>query len=87
MGKDCPGMSFDHQSFPYIIARHAYLLERVRGKMQCNIGCSPHDPALRVSLSLIGEGGSKAHKGTPGQRESLSRQDPGSLRQEEAAAG
>lgn len=26
--------------------------------------CSPHDPTLRISLSLVGEGGSKAHERT-----------------------
>jgi hypothetical protein len=47
--------------------------------------CSPHNPTLRVSLSFVGERGSKTHEGTTERQASFSRQDLGSPGQEEAA--
>ena len=55
--------------YPYILPWTCCFVGREKecGGILDKRGCSPHDPTLRVSLSLVGEGGSKAHEGTAGR--------------------
>lgn len=59
----------DESCYPDILTGTQLLVWRGRecGGMLDRGGCSPHDPTLGVSLSLVGEGGGKAHEGTAGR--------------------
>lgn len=64
-----PGMNLAHYGYSYILPWTWCFVcrEKECGGIPDRRACSPHDPTLRVSLSLVGEGGSKAHEGTAGR--------------------
>lgn len=71
-------MNLAHYGYLTLYPGHGVLFVRKRnvGGYWTGRGCSPHDPTLRVSLSLVrGEGGSKAHEGDSWEVARLSRQD------------
>lgn len=57
-------MNLAYYCYPYILPWTWLIGGERNGKMLDKGRCSPHDPTLRVSLSFVGEGGSKAHERT-----------------------